>query len=459
MTHPHDNTVATDPSPVAPAASVAQGGKAIAQGVLERALGMLLKPAETWQTVDREGGSIGDIYIGYLVFLAAIPALAGFVGYSLVGVGAFGISVRVPIVQGLVGMVVGYAMSLAMVLVMALVANALAPRFGGQAQLPKAFQLIAYGATAGWLGGVFSVLPSLAMLGVLAALYSVYLIYRGVPVLMRVPQARAVGYTAALIVCGVLAAIVVGLVTSLVTPRPGLSGGAGSLGSAGGVGGLGGLSGVLGTGPLGRAPADSGSVNIAVPGTNITIDTAKVEAANRRMEEAQARGDTQAAGQAMGDMMSAALGGKGSAPLAPETLRALLPESLGTMPRTAVEARSEAAMGMKFTQVNAQYSEGERLIEVRLQDIGAVPALAIGMAAWSSSTVDRETPEEVERVYRRDGVAIKEDYRKDGTSASLVMLLPNGVLLEGSGNLPMAELQTALQALQTGRLATLKRPS
>lgn len=453
MTHPNDTAVGPDPSVGSSAPGTASSSKAIAQGVLNRVLGMLLKPGETWQTVDTEGGSIPSIYLGYLVFLAAIPAVAGFIGYSLVGMGAFGISVRVPIVQGLVGMVVSYVMSLTMVFVMALVANALAPRFGGQAQLLKAFQLIAYGCTAGWLGGVFSVLPSLAMLGVLAALYSVYLIYRGVPVLMRVPQARAVGYTAALIACGVVAALVVGLVTSLVTPRPGGWAGVGS------TGGLGGLGSVVGSGSLGRAPADAAGTSIAVPGTNITIDTAKVEAANRRMEEAQARGDTQAAGQAMGDMMSAALGGKGGAPLAPETLRALLPGTLGSIPRTAVEARSEAAMGMQFTKVSAQYTEGERLIEVRMQDIGAVPALAIGMAAWSSSTVDRETPEEVERVYRRDGVAYKEDYRKDGTSASLVMLLPNGLLLEGSGNLPMADLRAALQALPMGQMATLKRPS
>lgn len=417
-----------------------------ARGVLERAQAILLRPRETWPTIAGEDDSIARVYKSYLIYLAAIPAVAGFIGQSLVGVGAFGITVRVPIVQGLVGMVVGYAMSLAMVLVMALVANALAPRFGGQAQLLKAFQLIAYGATAGWLGGVFSVLPSLAMLGVLAALYSVYLIYRGVPVLMRVPQAKAVGYTAALIACGVVAALVVGLVTSLVTPR------------SGGLGGLGGLGSAVGTGPLGRTATDA-AVNITLPGTGITIDTAKVEAANRRMEEAQSRGDTQAAGQAMGDMMSAALGGKGGAPLAPETLRAMLPEALGSMPRTAVEARSEAAMGIQFTNVSAQYAEGERLIEVRMQDIGAVPALAIGMAAWSRSTVDRETPDEVERVYRRDGTAIKEEYRKDGTSASLVMLLPNGVLLEGSGNLPMDELRAALQAVPAGQVAALKRPS
>jgi hypothetical protein len=453
MTRPNDTALDPDPSVSASAAGTAPASHATAKAMLERVMGILLKPRETWHAADRESGSIGGIYLSYLVFLAAIPAVAGFIGYSLVGVGAFGISVRVPIVQGLVGMVVGYAMSLAMVFVMALVANALAPRFGGQAQLLRAFQLIAYGCTAGWLGGVFSVLPSLGMLGVIAALYSVYLIYLGVPVLMRVPQARALGYTGALIACGVVAALVVGLVTSVVTPR---SGGLAGMGSTGGLGGLGS---VVGTDTLGRAPVEGAGVSVRVPGTDISIDTAKVEAASRRMEEAQARGDTQAAGQAMGDMMRAALGGKGGAPLAPETLRALLPEALGTIPRTAVEARSEAALGVQFTKVSAQYSEGERLVEVRIQDIGAVPALALDMAGWSSSTVDRETPEEVERVYRRDGMAIKENFRKDGTSASLVMLMPNGVLLEGSGNLPMADLQTALQAVPMGRLATLKRPS
>lgn len=429
-----DDTFTTTAAPASPAG-------APMSSLLDRVLTLLLRPSDTWLQIERENPGIASVYTRYLIFLAAIPAVAGFIGYSLVGVGAFGFSVRVPIVQGLVGMVVSYVLSLAMVFVMALVANALAPRFGSQAHLPRAFQLIAYGATAGWLGGVFSAVPALAMLGVLAALYSVYLIYRGAPVVMRVPAERALGYTAALVVCGIVAGLVVGLVTSLVTPRPG------ALAGVGGVGSLG-------------VPSGSGrGVNITLPGTGLSIDTAKVEAANRRMEEAQARGDSQAAGQAMGDMMSAALGGKGGAPLAPEALRALLPETLGSMPRTAVEARSEAAMGIQFTNVSAQYSEGERLIEVRMQDIGAVPALAIGMAAWSRSTVDSETPEEVERVYRRDGVAFKESYRKDGASASLVMLLPNGVLLEGSGNLPMDELRAALRAVPAGQVAALKRPS
>jgi hypothetical protein len=402
---------------------------------------ILLRPGSAWTDIAAENHSIAHIYKSYLIFLAAIPAIAGFIGFSLVGVGAFGISVRVPLVQGLVSAVVSYVLSLVMAMVVAWVASWLAPRFGGQAQLPRAFQLIAYGATAGWLGGIFSAIPSLAMLGALAGLYSIYLIYRGVPVLMQVPQAKSVGYTAALIVCAAAAALVVGMVSSLVVPRPG------------GLDGLGGS----GLGGLGGASVQGSGARITVPGTDIRIDTAKVEAASRRMEEANARGDTQEAGKAMGDMMSAALGGKGAAPVPPETLRALLPETLGSMPRTAVEARTDGALGMQFTNVSAQYTEGDQLIEIRVQDVGAVPALALGMTSWSRNTLDRETADEVERVYRRDGVAYKESYRKDGTGATLVMLLPNSVLLEGNGNVPMDVLRSAFQSIPVAKIGALQR--
>ena len=54
-----------------------------------------------------------SIYTGYLCLLGLVPAVAGFIGMSLVGVGGFGFSFKVPIVTGLVNMIVGYALWLA----------------------------------------------------------------------------------------------------------------------------------------------------------------------------------------------------------------------------------------------------------------------------------------------------------------------------------------------------------
>lgn len=402
--------------------------------LLQRVLDILMRPRETWLKINAEDGNPGRIYLGYLVFLAAIPAVAGFIGYSLVGVGAFGISVRVPVVQGLVSMVVGYVLSLAMVYVLALIANMLAPRFQAQQDMGSAFKLVAYASTAGMLGGVFSILPSLAMLGLLAALYSVYLIYSGIPVLMKAPQEKAVGYTAALVVCGILAGIVVGLATSLVTP--------GARGLGAGMAGMG----------------DTGSVAMKVPGTDIKIDTGRLEEASRKMEEAQAKGDTQAAAKAATEMMGAALGGKGGEPFAPKLLRDTLPERVGDLPRTAIEARSESAMGMQFTHVSAQYTHEDKELEIQIQDLGAVPALRMAMAGWATTTAESENADEVERIYRQGDTTIKESYRKDGSSADVALMLPNGVMVQAYGRLPVEDLKRHLLPLGQ-KLGALRRAS
>lgn len=402
--------------------------------LLQRVLDILMRPRETWLKINAEDGNPGRIYLGYLVFLAAIPAVAGFIGYSLVGVGAFGISVRVPVVQGLVSMVVGYVLSLAMVYVLALIANMLAPRFQAQQDMGSAFKLVAYASTAGMLGGVFSILPSLAMLGLLAALYSVYLIYSGIPVLMKAPQEKAVGYTAALVVCGILAGIVVGLATSLVTP--------GARGLGAGMAGMG----------------DTGSVTMKVPGTDIKIDTGRLEEASRKMEEAQAKGDTQAAAKAATEMMGAALGGKGGEPFAPKLLRDTLPERVGDLPRTAIEARSESAMGMQFTHVSAQYTHEDKELEIQIQDLGAVPALRMAMAGWATTTAESENADEVERIYRQGDTTIKESYRKDGSSSDVALMLPNGVMVQAYGRLPVEDLKRHLLPLGQ-KLGALRRAS
>ena len=408
--------------------------------LVDRVQAILLKPKDTWAVIVGEGGDVPSIYKNYLVYLAAIPAVATFIGLSLVGAGAFGVSFRVPILTGLVNMVVGFVLSLAMIYVLSLIANALAPTFNGEKNQLNAFKLVAYGSTAGLVGGVFSLLPSLSMLGVLAALYSIYLLYTGIPVLMKAPEDKALGYTAVLIVCGIVAAVIVGAVSSIFTSGSGMKMGAGM--------------------------SSSDTVRIKVPGSDITIDTAKieamgkqVEAASKKMEEAQARGDSAAAGKAMGEMMGAALGGgKGGKPFEPEALQRFVPAKLGAMERTAIEARSDNAMGMTFSSVTSEFRNQAARVEVKVQDLGAVPALALAMGAWAQSTVSRETQDEVEKVFQRDGASIKEEYRKDGSRAEMSMMLGNGVMIAVTGNnVNMDGVRAAMAALDVKGLAGLKR--
>lgn len=401
-----------------------------ASSLLERVQAMLLRPRQTWPVIAGEDDSIARVYRSHVVWLLLIPAVAGFIGMSLVGVGAFGFTVRVPILSGLVNMVVSYALSLAMVYVVALIANALAPRFGGAAHLPSAFKLVAYAATAALMGGVFQIVPMLSMLALLASAYSIYLLYLGVPVLMRVPQDRAVGYTAVLVVCAVVLGLVVGGLMSLFSP------------------------GGLGTGVAARqAPKE---VRIRVPGTDIRVDTARVEEATRRMEAASKSGDAQEAVRSVQDMMGAAMGGQGArAPIATDDLRGFVPQELAGLPRTSFEAQSGGAMGMQLSSVSADYSKDQQRLKMEIQDLGASPVLVMGMAAWTMTTLDKETQTQVDRIYSKGGVAYKESYRKDVSRSEMAVLLPNKVLLTIGGNVAMDDLRGMLAQIDVGQLGRL----
>ncbi len=176
---------------------------------------ILFSPQATWAQIEHESADTGSIYKSYLMIIGLIPPIATFIGMSLVGYGGFGVSIRVPLFSGLISLVVSYALLLAMCFIVALIVDALAPTFGGQKNMTNAVKLVAYGSTAGIVGGIFNVIPSFSILGLLAALYSVYLIYLGLPVLMKCPRDRAVGYTAVVIASAFGAGIIIGGVSAM----------------------------------------------------------------------------------------------------------------------------------------------------------------------------------------------------------------------------------------------------
>ena len=74
--------------------------------LIERVKSILVKPKETWPVIAAEGGDVASLYTGYVMILAAIPAVAGFIGLSLVGINVMGASYRTPILGGVVQMIV-----------------------------------------------------------------------------------------------------------------------------------------------------------------------------------------------------------------------------------------------------------------------------------------------------------------------------------------------------------------
>ena len=410
--------------------------------LVQRIQDILLRPKTTWPEIDREAATPAGLYTNYLMILAAIPAIASFIGLSIVGVGVLGASFRVPFFSGLVNMVVGYVLSLVMVFVLSLIVDALAPTFKGQKNSLSALKLVVFAATAGMLGGIFSLLPALSVLGLLAALYTIYLIYLGLPVLMKCPEDKAVGYTATVVVCGIVLGLVVGALSALTLPG----------------GGMAGMGGMVGGGNKG------GDVTISVPGTDIKVDTAAIEAmgkkmeeAGKKMEQAQKSGDSAAAGQAMSEIMGA-LGGGAGAPLPAAELKALLPESLGGLARTEIESSGGQVAGLAGSSAKARYAAGDKQLELSITDLGGLGAIAAsGMIGVES---DRETADKTERTYKQGKRTLKEEAQKDGSRSEFTVMLANGVMVEATGQqMDLGTVKGLVNGLGLDQLEAKQRPA
>jgi Yip1 domain len=170
--------------------------------LIGRVKAIILTPATEWPVIERESGDVATLFTQYVAILAAIPAVAGFIGASLIG------RYR-PILGGLIGAIVSYLITFVVVYVVALIVDALAPSFNAQKNFSNALKLTVYSYTPFWLAGIFLMIPGLSFLSLLG-LYGLYLMWLGLPVLMRAPRQQALVYAAAVVLCALLIAIVIG---------------------------------------------------------------------------------------------------------------------------------------------------------------------------------------------------------------------------------------------------------
>ncbi len=166
-----------------------------------RAKAILAAPADAWPRIENESGDAADLLSRYVALLALIPALSGLIGACLIGVVVPGVgTVRAPIFDGLFGAVFGYVMTCATVLVLAVLIDVLAPMFGSRRDFTSAFKLAVYSYTPVWLAGIFLLAPGLRFLGLTGG-YGAYILWMGLPVLMKSPAQRTPAFAAAIVGC------------------------------------------------------------------------------------------------------------------------------------------------------------------------------------------------------------------------------------------------------------------
>ena len=412
--------------------------------IVDRATAITLRPNLTWPIIAAEPGPPAAIFTGYVAPLAAIGPIASAIGLSLIGIGIGVLGrYREPLVTAIISAVVTYVMILIGVAILTAIASALAPTFGGRKDTLAALKLVGYSYTPAFIAGVLSLIPQLAGLEIIAALWTLYVFYLGAPALLLCTKEKALPYTAACVVCAVVLGVIVGGII-------------GALGFAGiGFGGprLGMTSSqdqaaavaAVTTAIVANAAQNATAAQNTTTGTTTTTTTQTADTAN-----AQTTSDPGAAAisQAASSLSAIVTGGKPTVkPISSDDLRTLLPATAGGLSVATSDGTTTTIAGISGTSAQATYGTGDAKIDLAVGDLGNASGLAALAALGASMNVQSSSDQGYEKTVQVNGQQVHEKWSASDKVSDLLEIVGNryAVTVTGHG----VDMDAALSALQS----------
>lgn len=187
--------------------------------LLARIRNIIADPRSEWPLIATEPGDPMRVVVGYVAVLAAIPAICGFIGSSLIGVSVSIGRVHDSIPFGLMRALISYLFSFVIVYLTALAIDVMAPLFQTARNFGHALKLAAYSFTPVWLIGIVLIFPGLRFLSILG-LYAIRLVWTGLPPLMGTPRPKVLPYAISIVVAAFGITLTMAVIQAAVTTLP-----------------------------------------------------------------------------------------------------------------------------------------------------------------------------------------------------------------------------------------------
>jgi hypothetical protein len=329
----------------------------------------------------------------------------------------------------------------------------------------------AYSFTPAWLSALLALSPVLPMLlQWVAFFYGIYVLYLGLPVLMRSPQERALGYTATVVVCTLLLGIVFigigmvagrfGLGPAQMPSSPAAHAAAQDQGAKT-VGNI--LGNALGTDEKGKAGLSAALSNLAKAGQPAEPPSSNAAAAHSATAVNSSSSDAAAPSpaSAVGGLVTAlggALGGSHRVEVVNfKTLTAMLPESLPGMKRTNVQGENQGAVGVKTSSAKADYQgDNGADVHIEISDVSGVSGLLDAAGSLVQNTTSESTSG-FERDQAIGGRSVHEKYDAKAKKGDLSVIVAKRFEVDVAGNdIDMNTLEQSLGQVDLARLESMK---
>jgi len=180
--------------------------------VIQRAINIMLYPASEWIEIGEESPEQKSLLYRYTLFLSFIPALTHFIRYWVFGVSTSDGALEVSIVYAILSAAGDIGIALFCCWFVSYLVNALIPLFASMQNFLRSMQLVAYSLTPLWLASLLDIVPSLRLLMILFSFYGIYILYHGLPVVLKTPSAKVASF---IVVIVFLVIFVYGLSTYL----------------------------------------------------------------------------------------------------------------------------------------------------------------------------------------------------------------------------------------------------
>jgi len=143
-----------------------------------------MHPRQTWEEIRDDEAATTEVFIEYVLPMAAIPALAHLLGFWYHG-----------FFDTVFKAILWYALAVTGVWFLGKAIYYLASNFDAVPSETRSFQLAAYSFTPFFLAGSFYILPFLSIFVFFSGMYGVYILSLGLPVLMEAPDEKSTSYS------------------------------------------------------------------------------------------------------------------------------------------------------------------------------------------------------------------------------------------------------------------------
>jgi hypothetical protein len=188
--------------------------------MISHVAGLFTHPHKEWEEIRNTQESVSHLYFAHVLFLALIPPVSMYIGTTKVGwVVGNGAPVTLTESSALIMSGLMYLALLAGVGVMGAFIDWMSRTYDSSPGLARSIVFAAYTATPLFVAGLCALYPNVILVmlvGIGAVFYTVYLLYTGIPIFMKIPDDEGFVYASSILTIGLVMFVALMAITVLI---------------------------------------------------------------------------------------------------------------------------------------------------------------------------------------------------------------------------------------------------